>query len=43
MPDNLIACCRECNGSKKDRTLAEWIASGSAPIGALRVLERMGA
>lgn len=41
--DNLLACCRDCNLSKKDRTLREWITAGAAPAGAVRVLERLEA
>lgn len=41
--DNLVAACNPCNRSKKDRTLAEWVATGSAPAGAAELLERMTA
>ena len=30
-PDNLAAACQPCNNSKKDSTIAEWLASGRAP------------
>lgn len=33
-PTNTVACCSTCNTSKGDRTLNEWISSGTAPAGA---------
>ena len=38
---NLIACCASCNNSKKDKTLQEWIAIGSAPRYAIDVLDAL--
>ncbi len=37
-PENVLACCARCNTSKGDRTLREWIESGLAPPGAVRVM-----
>lgn len=28
---NLVACCKNCNTSKGDRTVEEWVLSGRAP------------
>ncbi|WP_435589795.1 HNH endonuclease [Micromonospora aurantiaca (nom. illeg.)] len=44
-PDNAVPCCRTCNGAKADRTLAEWVATGQAPVNARALLierERYG-
>jgi 5-methylcytosine-specific restriction endonuclease McrA len=37
---NLAAACQPCNRSKKDKTLAQWIATGNAPAGAIELLKR---
>lgn len=35
---NVLAACARCNTSKGDRTLREWIESGTAPAEAARVM-----
>lgn len=35
---NTVGACRDCNTSKGNRTLREWIASGRAPLVALQLL-----
>lgn len=41
---NVVCACATCNTSKGDRTLREWIASGTAPANAqLLLIERESA
>ena len=35
---NLVAACKACNSSKNKRTLAEWVTTGLAPVGAKNFL-----
>lgn len=35
---NVLAACARCNTSKGDRTLREWVESGTAPPEAARIL-----
>lgn len=42
-PDTpVVAACSPCNESKGARSLAEWVASGTAPLGAAQVLIDLG-
>lgn len=36
--DNVVAACRRCNTSKGNRTLREWVATGRAPVLAIKLL-----
>lgn len=36
--ENVLAACVRCNTSKGNRTLAEWIASGTAPAQVAKLL-----
>lgn len=36
--ENVVAACRRCNTAKGNRTLQEWVRTGSAPMPAMKLL-----